>query len=132
MERTRLAILFLFSISLLSVSKAKDEATKTALYIVEVEKPEGIQLEAFYLKTLSAVLGSVEAAKEALIYSYKYAIYGFAAQLTQKQALEISSKFEDDKERFAVTMYPSWTTKLSKKWYVIHFICWACCSLVYV
>nr|XP_010912494.1 subtilisin-like protease SBT3.5 [Elaeis guineensis] len=92
MERTRLAILFLFSISLLSVSKAKDEATKTALYIVEVEKPEGIQLEAFYLKTLSAVLGSVEAAKEALIYSYKYAIYGFAAQLTQKQALEISKQ----------------------------------------
>ncbi|KAG1331115.1 subtilisin-like protease SBT3.5 [Cocos nucifera] len=92
MERTRLAIFFLFSISLLSLSKAKDEATNTAVYIVLVEKPEGIQLEAFYLKTLSAVLGSTEAAKNALIDSYKFATYGFAARLTQKQAFEISSK----------------------------------------
>ncbi|XP_008784260.1 subtilisin-like protease Glyma18g48580 [Phoenix dactylifera] len=93
MEGARFTIFFLFSISLFSVLKAKDEAAMTAdIYIVVVEKPESIQLEVSYLKTLSAALGSNEAAKKALIYSYKTVTYGFAAWLTQKQAFEISKQ----------------------------------------
>ncbi|XP_042507965.1 subtilisin-like protease SBT3.6 [Macadamia integrifolia] len=71
---------------------AGDSSSKdAAVHIVYTEKPEGEEPEAFHLKTLSTVLGSDEAAKEALLYSYKSAASGFSAKLTPEQVAEISS-----------------------------------------
>nr|XP_010911879.1 subtilisin-like protease SBT3.14 [Elaeis guineensis] len=66
-----------------------DDAT---VRIVYTDVPEGEDPEAFDLRTVAAVLGSEEAAKEALIYHYKEAASGFAAKLTSKQAQELSKQ----------------------------------------
>ncbi|KAK1257967.1 hypothetical protein QJS04_geneDACA024113 [Acorus gramineus] len=63
-----------------------------AVQIVYVEKPEGEEPEAYHIRTLASVLGSEEAAKEALIYHYKTAASGFSAKLTPDQVAEISKK----------------------------------------
>ncbi|KAE9592453.1 putative peptidase S8 propeptide/proteinase inhibitor I9 [Lupinus albus] len=63
-----------------------------AVNIVYTEKPEGEDPELYYIRILSPVLGSEEAAKESLDYSYKNAASGFSAKLTPQQVVEISSK----------------------------------------
>ncbi|URE16129.1 Pi starvation-induced protein [Musa troglodytarum] len=60
--------------------------------IVYVEKPEGEEPEAFHIRTLAAVLGSEEAAKDSLIYHYKHAASGFSAKLTRSQVEELSKQ----------------------------------------
>ncbi|PKA51714.1 Xylem serine proteinase 1 [Apostasia shenzhenica] len=62
-----------------------------AVHIVYVERPEG-EPEAFHIRTLASVVGSEDAAKEALIYHYTHAASGFSAKLTPRQVSELSQK----------------------------------------
>ncbi|CAL9131193.1 unnamed protein product, partial [Musa textilis] len=82
------SILFFLSASL-SVSVTAEEAT---VYIAYVQCPAGVEPEAFYIRTLAAVLGSEERAKDAVIHIYTNAAAGFAAKLTVKQVEELRSE----------------------------------------
>ncbi|RRT46106.1 hypothetical protein B296_00043592 [Ensete ventricosum] len=92
------SILFFLSASL-SISMATEEA---AVYIVYAECPEGVKPEAFYIRTLAAVLGrydllrccSEKRAKDAVIHHYTHAARGFAAKLTAQQVEELRSEFQ--------------------------------------
>ncbi|KAB1212088.1 Xylem serine proteinase 1 [Morella rubra] len=85
-------------LSLLLISIAMAESAKPAgssssaasVQIVYTERPQDEEPEAFHIRTLTTVLGSEEAAKEALIYSYKTAASGFSAKLTPDQVSQIS------------------------------------------
>ncbi|KAL8216279.1 hypothetical protein R6Q57_023116 [Mikania cordata] len=72
-----------------SVSTPVEEAT---VHIVYTDRPPQEELEAYHLRTLSSVLGSEEAAKGALLYTYKHAACVFSAKLTPKQVEEISKQ----------------------------------------
>ncbi|CAL0333420.1 unnamed protein product [Lupinus luteus] len=73
-------------------SAASPTSTAPTVNIVFTEKPEGEDPEPYYIRILSAVLGSEEAAKEALLYSYKNAASGFSAKLTPQQVIGISKQ----------------------------------------
>ncbi|KAD4385179.1 hypothetical protein R6Q59_010676 [Mikania micrantha] len=72
-----------------SVSTPVEKAT---VHIVYTDRPPQEELEVYHLRTLSSVLGSEEAAKGALLYTYKHAACGFSAKLTPKQVEEISKQ----------------------------------------
>ncbi|KAK7851370.1 subtilisin-like protease sbt3.3 [Quercus suber] len=74
-----------------SSSSSTSSESESAVHIVYVERPQDMEPEAFHIQTLASVLGSEEAAKEALIYSYKTAASGFSAKLTPQQVSLISS-----------------------------------------
>ncbi|KAG0488031.1 hypothetical protein HPP92_006842 [Vanilla planifolia] len=72
-----------------------ESGTETAaVHIVHLIRPEGEDPEAFDIRTLASVLGSDEAAKEAVVYHYTLAASGFSARLTSKQVGHLSAKPE--------------------------------------
>ncbi|CAL9158651.1 unnamed protein product, partial [Musa hybrid cultivar] len=89
-----ISCLLFFSRSILSsMAEATTKPDEATVQIVYVEKPEAEEPEAFHIRTLAAVLGSEEAATDAVIYHYKHATSGFSAKLTQSQVEQLSSEF---------------------------------------
>ncbi|KAF8099559.1 hypothetical protein N665_0242s0042 [Sinapis alba] len=112
-RRLYLTLLVIIVVSLLAsitMAESTGEASSEAkVHIIYTEKPtDDEEPKDYHLRTLSSALGSEEAAKDALIYSYKEAASGFSAKLTPEQVVEIS------KQPGVIQVVPSQTYQLHK------------------
>ncbi|XP_071694146.1 subtilisin-like protease SBT3.17 [Rutidosis leptorrhynchoides] len=94
-----LIFIIIFTGSSTSMAEIKSSVPVTAsvpvessVHIVYTDRPVDEELEFYHLRTLSSVLGSEDAAKGALLYTYKHAACGFSAKLTPKQVEELSKQ----------------------------------------
>uniref|UniRef100_A0A6N2LJ74 Inhibitor I9 domain-containing protein n=1 Tax=Salix viminalis TaxID=40686 RepID=A0A6N2LJ74_SALVM len=73
-----------------SVPSMADSSAAASIQIVYTKRPQDKEPEAYHIRTLASVLGSEDAAKEALLYNYNTVASGFSAKLTPQQAEQIS------------------------------------------
>ncbi|KAK9109927.1 hypothetical protein Sjap_017987 [Stephania japonica] len=92
-------LLALLALSLLVsiMAETGNGSGEAEVHIVYTEKPEGEEPEAYHVRTLATVLGSEEAAKEAIIYSYKTAASGGTRCSSGGQKQDIPAAFRASK-----------------------------------
>ncbi|VVA94981.1 unnamed protein product [Arabis nemorensis] len=112
-SRVHLSLCIVFFSSILALivmaesTGAPAPTSEAKVHIIYTEKPTGNEdPRAYHLRTLTSALGSEQAAKDALIYTYKEAATGFSARLTPEQVAEIS------KQPGVIQVVPSQTYKL--------------------
>ncbi|KAB5512386.1 hypothetical protein DKX38_029414 [Salix brachista] len=74
-----------------SVPSMADSSAAASVQVVYTKRPQDEEPEAYHIRTLASVLGSEDAAKEALLYSYNTVASGFSTKLTPQQDEQISS-----------------------------------------
>ncbi|XP_012470364.1 subtilisin-like protease SBT3.5 [Gossypium raimondii] len=84
-------VLTLVSIQFLSTFPKAAISNVHIVYMGEKENEDPTVTKMFHYKMLSDLLGSKEAAKSSMLYSYKHGFSGFAARLTDSQAREIEA-----------------------------------------
>ncbi|GMP35367.1 hypothetical protein CsSME_00007829 [Camellia sinensis var. sinensis] len=64
------------------------------VYMGERQYEDPASVRKLHHKMLSTLLGSKEAARSSILYSYKHGFSGFAARLTKSQAEKIAGTFQ--------------------------------------
>ncbi|XP_018897422.2 uncharacterized protein [Bemisia tabaci] len=103
-----LLVFWLICVSVVSIEMVEvpESGSTSGVYIVYTELPQG-EPRAHHLKTLASIVGSEQAARDALLYVYTHAATGFSAKLTKDQAAEMS------KQPGVLSVQPSMTYQLA-------------------
>eukprot|EP00246_Nothoceros_aenigmaticus_P012725 TRINITY_DN407_c0_g1_i1.p1 TRINITY_DN407_c0_g1~~TRINITY_DN407_c0_g1_i1.p1 ORF type:complete len:142 (+),score=20.53 TRINITY_DN407_c0_g1_i1:64-426(+) len=105
---TVVALVSAVLIANLSTSIAAMAATDKKVYIVHLERQDKpvADVEANHVAFLASVVGGHDAAKDAILYSYKYGVYGFSAKLSSDEVNNLTGK------PGVLAVVPSGTAKL--------------------